>query len=126
MIKMLDIRMQKGNNRRDNSPLYRFVDVNTAAGAGIIENLELGVFGKYSPFNFLLISNQTDVEFTARCGADFVKTIFDGTILAFDEELLPAFKNIRVINESGGAATGTIEVTVQKVKSYRQIIKERL
>lgn len=113
-------------NFRVQSPVFRFSKTNLSNGSSFVTNLEgSNRYRKYSPFNFLQVSNQTDQTLLIVTDT-MVKSIYSGTILSFDEETLPAYRYVEIRNASGSNATGEIEVICQKVRSYKQVIKERL
>lgn len=78
-----------------------------------------GTAGKYLPFNFLMISNNS-----ATCPIDVYingdqtvfKTIFPSTIQKFDQDSLPALYSVVLKNVgSGTIAINEVEVFAQKV-----------
>ncbi|MCD6436462.1 MAG: hypothetical protein J7L15_08820 [Clostridiales bacterium] len=115
----------KREAKREESPIYRFTKTDLNNGAFFITNLNTSTYKKYAPFNFLQVTNKTDQTLIIHTDT-MNKMIASGTILSFDEETLPAFRYVSIENASGTNASGDIEVLVQKVKSYRQVIKEKL
>jgi len=110
---------------RQQSPLYRFVQTDITNGAFFNTNLSTRPYQKYSPYNFLQVTNKSDQTLFIITDT-FRKSIPASTVLSFDEETVPAYRKVNIQNASGADATGEIEVLCQKIKSYRQIIKEKL
>lgn len=115
----------KREKYREQSPLYRFPQTNLAIGASFLTNLDRTPFWKYLPFNFLQVTNSTDRTLLIITDVGSVKAIPANTILSFDSETLPAFRTVQIQNASGVLATGDIELIVQKVKSYKDVIREK-
>lgn len=117
----------KKENFRQNSQVYAFTTTSITDGSSYVVNLDQGAYQKYLPYNFLQITNNLggNVKLVfPESGNEII--IFDGTSRSFDEESIPAFRYVNVKNDSGGDLTGQLEVLVQKVESYREVIKERL
>lgn len=110
---------------REQSPAYRFSKTDLSNGSTYNISLSGSPYDKYKPFNFLQITNKTDQDLMLTTDT-VTKLIPSSVIISLDEETLPAYRKVEITNSSGSNATGDIEVVVQKVNSYRQVIKERL
>lgn len=110
---------------RQQSPLFRFTKTDLAAASVFNIILKQTPYRKYFPFNFLQVSNQTDKSMTVMTET-MTKTIESNTIQSFDSESLPAFRKIEIHNLTGANATGDMEILVQRVMSYKDLLRDRL
>lgn len=107
----------------EQSPLYRFTKTNFTANEVWSQNLDQDAttYGKYSPFNYIQITNNTDQSLTLNVDG-FTVTIPAGVIRSIDSETVPAFRYYSLTNGSS-SATGAVEVIVQRLTSYKDVIR---
>ena len=86
------------------SPVSQGALATILAGAQLVTDFEGGRFEQYLPFNRLTITNNTDVRLTVVAGS------FTFTVLAREGQTTPKglawYRQFRVTNEDGAAATG--------------------
>lgn len=109
---------------REESPLFRFTKQNLNAGEHYIINLASGSYAKYSPYNYIQITNMTDRDLILFLDTSIAKTIPKQTIISMDSETIKAFRYVDLYNPTSNTATGEVEILVQKVKSAKDILRE--
>ena len=108
----------------EESPIYRFTATALAAGAALAQNLEVMPYGKYYPYNFIQVTNNTERSLNLYCEGVLIKSCPPHVAVSIDDGTLPAFRSFVIRNESGldcGAGL-TVEVIVQRVISMNMNI----
>lgn len=112
-------------NENGESQLYLFDDTDLNDGEALSQNLEeVQPYGKYAPFNFILISNQSNKTMNLYLDSILKAVIPAGTIQSFTPPSIQAFRNFSLINESGANSTGSVNVSVQKVLLDNDLLRE--
>lgn len=107
----------------EQSPAWRFTASDMSSGEALTQELSRAPYGKYSPYNYIQITNQTDKDLTLILNGSWRKTIPSGTIMSIDSDTVPAFRSFAIVNESGATATGEVEVIIQKIKNLKDIAR---
>lgn len=110
-------------NERIESPLFETSNESAIAVNGLYSVVldETTNFGKYTPFNFVLIQNNSSERVRLIINDSVRKIIPAGTIQTFDASTIPAIWSIRVENKgSAEIAIDEIQVSFQKVAGIKQ------
>lgn len=109
-------------NERQESPLFEVSNESAIAVDGYFHvNLdETTGYGKYTPFNFILIQNNSDQTVRTIVNDSVRKLIPAGTIQTFDASTIPAVWSIRVQNRGTAQIDADkLQVSFQKVKGVK-------
>lgn len=105
-------------NMREQSQLYEVevpaLDINNS----YYVDLEKMPYGKFLPFNYLAITNNSAQKIRLVVNDSVRKLIMPGTILTFDSATLPAIWSIKVVNKGTAAINdGEVLIAFQKVSN---------
>ena len=106
-------------NERKESPLFEVTNDSSLAANSIFNvNLdEQTNYGKYTPYNFVLVQNNSLQRVRLIVNDSVRKIIPAGTIQTFDASTIPAIWSIRVQNLGASAINADeLSVSFQKVK----------
>lgn len=109
-------------NAREESPLFEVSNTGVIAPNDYFHvNLdETTGYGKYTPFNFILIQNNSAQVVRCIVNDSVRKIIPAGTIQTFDASTIPAVWSIRVQNRGAlDIAADKVQVSFQKVKGIK-------
>ena len=106
-------------NERLFSQLYSFKYTNLDGNIDI--PLETSPYSKYVPFNYVMVTNNTDVDITLLINGNIEIIVESGAVMTIDGDTIPAIRSIRVSTST--ASTGDIYVRIQKVKRLKRFLE---
>jgi len=109
-------------NERQDSPLFETSNTDAILSSAIYNVVldERTNYGKYTPFNFVLVQNNSGQKVRLIVNDSVRKIIPAGTIQTFDSSTIPAIWSIRVQNLGAvQIAADEIQVSFQKVSGIK-------
>jgi len=107
-------------NERKESQLYEVQIPSLNVNDVYYINLEAMPYGKYLPFNFLMVENNSQQKVRIVINDSVRKIVFPGTIMTFDSATIPAIWSIKVINKGSDVINdGEVIISFQKIPSIK-------
>ena len=101
---------------RSVSPLYQFNYAFGALAAGVRHlDLEMQPYGRYLPFNFFRVVNNTDVDFNFTLGTNHQILVPAGFSMSLNYDIIKGYHAVSFENTIN-ATTGDLSINIQRIK----------
>jgi len=107
-------------NERKESKLFEYEIPSLSPNDEHYIDLHSMPYGKYLPFNFLMVENSSQQKIRVIINDSIRKIIFPGTIMTFDSATIPAIWSLRVVNKGTDIINqGEVIISFQKISNIK-------